>query len=57
MMATPIEKTMTAHSSNHSQSRVSCGEILQRKEFVVTVEYCNGHGDKGHYEIQQVQQR
>ena len=56
MIGTPIEKPIATNgSSNLSQSRDSCGEILQRKEFMVTVEYCNGHGDKGHYGIQQVQ--
>ncbi len=53
MSAAPVEKTMTG-SSHHSQTRDSCGQILQRTEFVVTVEYCNGHEDKGHYETQRV---
>ena len=45
------EKT-TAGSSERSQSQDSCGQILHRTEFAITVEYRKGPGDK--YEIQPV---
>ena len=31
--------------SDSTQMRGSCGKILQRSEFVVMVEYCEGKGD------------
>jgi len=51
MPCTAPEKTTTG-SSERSQSQDSCGQILHRTEFAVTVEYCKGPGDK--YEIRPV---
>lgn len=50
----PVERTATSSSAGSSARRDSCGEILQRTEFMVTVEYCKGHRDDGHYDIQRV---